>query len=332
MDDQELFQDYVKTRSEAAFTELVQRHINWIHSVARRRVGNPQLAEEVVQSVFALLARKAGSLRPGTVLGGWLFRSTCFVAKCSLRAEQRRKNREAIASAMMTASQPDETEVLWERLAPHLDLAVATLSEADRSAVLLRFYQKRSLAEVGQQLGLSEEAAKKRVSRTVEKLRDFLTRRGVTLGGAVLASLLAEKAVQAAPVALTASVIKTSGTGLSVALPQLALETLSAWRWGKIKLVSAAGFSVVLVALLLHNVSVTRLLRSDHRLTREAKPSLAAQASLANTDEVKESKPGGGYRRAHIPFSCCLCRHGPGYRWRPGGVQLRYRCGLDSPR
>jgi RNA polymerase sigma factor (sigma-70 family) len=284
----------VKTRSEAAFTELVQRHINWIHSVARRRVGNPQLAEEVVQSVFALLARKAGSLRPGTVLGGWLFRSTCFVAKCSLRAEQRRKNREEIASAMMTTAQPDETEILWERLAPHLDLAVASLSEADRSAILLRFYQKRSLAEVGQHLGLSEEAAKKRVSRTVEKLRDFLTRRGVTLGGAVLASLLAEKAVQAAPVALTASVIKTSGAGLSVALPQLARETLSAWRWAKIKLVSAVGLSVVLVALLLHNVSVTRLFRSERFLTREAKPAVAAQASPASTEQGKESKPGAG--------------------------------------
>src|SRR5438552_16713143 len=98
MDDWELLQDYARTRSEAAFAELVQRHINWIYSVARRQVGDPQLAEEVVQSVFALLASKAGSLRPGTIPAGWIFRSTCFVAKCSLRAERRRKIREETAS------------------------------------------------------------------------------------------------------------------------------------------------------------------------------------------------------------------------------------------
>jgi RNA polymerase sigma factor (sigma-70 family) len=292
MGDWELLEDYVKTRSEAAFTELVRRHIDWIYSVALRRVGDPQLAEEVVQTVFALLARKAGSLRPGTVPGGWLFRSTCFVAKCSLRAEQRRKGREEMASVMMTTAQPDETERVWEGLAPHLDDAVASLSETDRSAVLLRFYQKQSFSEVGQHLGLSEEAAKKRVSRTVEKLRDYLTRRGVVLGGAVLASLLVERAVQAAPATLTASVLKAAGAGGAVALPQLARATLSAWRWAKIKLASATGFSVVLVALLFHTVSATSLLRSSHLLTKEGKPSLAAQASLANTEDLKESKPG----------------------------------------
>lgn len=292
MGDWELLQNYVKIRSEAAFTELVQRNIDWIYSLALRRVGDPQLAQDVVQSVFALLARKAGSMRAGTVLGGWLFRSTCFVAQCSLRAERRRKSREEIASAMMTTTQPDETELYWERLAPHLDDAVASLSEADRSLVLLRFYQRKSLSEVGQHLGLSEDAAKKRVSRTVEKLRGYLTRRGMILGSAVLASLVVEKVVQAAPADLTASVLKTSVAGISVALPQLARETLSAWRWARIKLVSAAGFSVVLAALLLHNVSASRLLKSDHLLTQEVKVSLAAQAPPANTEEVKESNPG----------------------------------------
>ena len=204
MNDWELLQDYVKTHSEAAFAELVRCHIDWIYSAALRRVGNPQLAEDIVQSVFALLARKARSLRRGTVLGAWLFRSTCFVAKCSLRAELRRKSREDIASTMINTAQTDDTELLWERLVPHLDQAVASLSEADRSAILLRFYQRRSLSEVGECLGVSEEAAKKRVSRTVEKLREVLKRRGVSMGGAVLAGLLAERTVQATPAALSA--------------------------------------------------------------------------------------------------------------------------------
>jgi RNA polymerase sigma factor (sigma-70 family) len=327
MGDWELLQNYVKIRSEAAFTELVQRNIDWIHSLALRRVGNPQLAQDVVQSVFALLARKAGSMRAGTVLGGWLFRSTCFVAKCSLRAERRRKSREEIASAMMTTTQPGETELYWERLAPHLDDAVASLSEADRSLVLLRFYQRKSLSEVGQHLGLSEDAAKKRVSRTVEKLRGYLTRRGVTLGGAVLAGLLVERVVQAAPAAITASVLKTSRAGLSVALPQLARETLSAWRWAKIKLVSAAGFTVVLVALLLHTVSAGRLLKSGNLLTREVKPSLTAQASPANTEEVTESKPGAVSDMPRLLFRAVSAASGRGIAG--GRVAVSYVTAAD---
>ncbi len=327
MSDWELLQNYLETRSEAAFTELVRRHIDWIYSVALRRVGDPQLAEEVVQSVFALLVRKAGSLRPGTVLGGWLFRSTCFVAKCSLRAEQRRKGREEMASVMMTNAQSDETERVWEGLAPHLDDAVASLSETDRSAVLLRFYQKQSFSEVGQHLGLSEEAAKKRVSRTVEKLRDYLTRRGVILGSAVLASLLVERAAQAAPAALTASVLKASGAGGAVALPQLARETLSAWRWAKIKLASAAGLSVALVALLFHTMSATSLLRSSHLLTKEGKPSLAAQASLANTADVRESKPGAVSDGPTLLFRAVSAATG---RWIAGGrVVISYVTAAD---
>ncbi len=255
LDDWNLIQDYRKTRSEAAFAELVHRHIDWVHSVALRQVGNSQLAEEVVQAVFILLARKAASLRSGTLLGGWLFRTTCFVSRCSLRAEQRRKNREHTASTFMTDLQTDETELLWQKLIPYLDQAVATLSEADRLAVLLRFYEKKSLSQVGQQLGISEDAAKKRVSRTVEKLRDFLVRRGVSLGAVTLGTLLVENAVQAAPAALTSGVIKSSVAGTMAAPIGLVRETLNAWRWAKIKLASAAGLSAALLGLLLHTVS-----------------------------------------------------------------------------
>ena len=214
--DWELLQDFVKTRSDAAFTELVKRHIDWVYSVALRRVGESHLAEDVVQSVFALLARKAGSLRRGTLLGGWLFRSTCLVAKCSLRANRRRKRREEQASAMMTTAQAHDDDPQWEQLAPHLDEAVASLSETDRSAVVLRFYQKKSLSEVGLHLGISAEAAKKRVSRTVDKLKTFMARRGVGLGAVVLAGMLAEKTVQAAPAALAGSVAKTSAVALLI--------------------------------------------------------------------------------------------------------------------
>jgi RNA polymerase sigma factor (sigma-70 family) len=246
MGDWQLLQAYARDRSEAAFAELVRLHLNWVYSVALRHVGDSQLAEDVAQSVFVLLARKAHELRPGTLVGGWLFRTTCLVAGHARRAEQRRKRRETTACTMSpdTAS-PDTDEILWEQLAPHLDQAVAALSEADRSAILLRFYEKMPLHQVGEKLGVSEEAAKKRVSRAVEKLREFLERRGVKLTGLALAAVLADKTVQTASAALAGTVIKLSiaaaSAAGSTALPQLAREILNAWRWARLKLVAGLG-------------------------------------------------------------------------------------------
>lgn len=243
MDDRELLEAFARDRSEAAFGELVRRHLAWVYSVALRHLGNPALSEEVAQSVFVLLAQKAGSMRSGILLGGWLFRTTRFVANRALRAERRRKTREETAASMIpSTTYPDENEAVWRQLEPYLDQAVASLSEIDRQAVLLRFYQKKPLLEVGQRLGLSEEAAKKRVSRALEKMRDFLGRRGVTVGGTLLAGLMAEQTVQAVPAGLTASVLKTAAVGISSsgALPQLAQETLNAWRWLKFKITGGA--------------------------------------------------------------------------------------------
>lgn len=167
MTDWELIQEYAKSHSEGAFAELVRRHLAWVYSVALRKVRHSQLAEDVAQSVFVLLARKAGNLRSGTILGGWLFRTTCFVASRALRAEQRQKHREQTASAMTaTAILPDDNEAAWGQLAPHLDEAVAALSESDRAAILLRFYERKPLHEVGLRL-----ASARRLPRNVSTER-----------------------------------------------------------------------------------------------------------------------------------------------------------------
>jgi hypothetical protein len=141
---------------------------------------------------------------------------------------------------------PDENETVWKRLEPHLDLAVASLSELDRQAVLLRFYQQKPFVEVGRQLGLGEEAAKKRVSRAMQKLRDFLIRRSVAVGGTTLVGLLAGQVVQAAPAGLAASVLKTTAMQISATgvLPHLARETLNAWRWTQFKIATAVTASL----------------------------------------------------------------------------------------
>ena len=161
MNEWQLLERYARDHSEEAFAELVALHLNWIYSVAFRHVGDAHLAEDVVQSVFVLLAQKAGEVRGTTPVNGWLFRTTCHVAAHARRAEQRRRIRETAAAAMITDSHPADSDLLWQQMAPHLDLAVAALSEADRSAILLRYYEKMPFRMVGERLGVSEEAVRK---------------------------------------------------------------------------------------------------------------------------------------------------------------------------
>ena len=126
MDDRELLEAYARDRSEADFEELVRRHLPWVYSVALRHTGNPVLAEDVAQSVFVLLARKAAGLSSASILGGWLFKTTRFMANHALRAERRRKSREEAAAAMSEpATFPNafanENEAVWKQLEPCLD-------------------------------------------------------------------------------------------------------------------------------------------------------------------------------------------------------------------
>ncbi len=302
MDDWQLLQAYAKNRSEAAFAELVRLHLDWVYSVALRHVGDPHLAEDVVQSVFVLLARKARDLGPGTLVGGWLFRTTRLVAGHARRAEQRRRIREATACTMsLDTTSPDTDEIVWQQLAPHLDQAVAALSEADRSAILLRFYERMPLRQVGEKLGVSEEAAKKRVSRAVEKLREFLDRRGVKLSGVALGAVLAEKTVQTASAALADAVVKISLAAASASaptmLPQLARETLRAWHWTKLKL--ATGLAAGSLALVFVVVTAGALLtRHAASLSPSVNGSSGADlGAVAQTQAVNHLFPPSGNNR-----------------------------------
>ena len=211
MQDAELLRDYVTSGSDAAFADLVDRYVDFVYSTARRQVGNAQLAEEVAQVVFSLLARKAVGLVDLPSLAGWLYRATCFTAAKTLRTERRRRHHEQEAATM---NQDNATEdEIWERLSPMLDDALKQLEEQDRLAVLLRFFQKKPMREVGETLGVSEAAAKMRVSRAVERLREFFSKRGVAVGASGLAAVLSANVVQAAPIGLSAAI--STGAALS---------------------------------------------------------------------------------------------------------------------
>jgi RNA polymerase sigma factor (sigma-70 family) len=204
--DLELLASYSRRREEDAFAELVRRHLHLVYSSALRQVRSSQLAEEVAQSVFVELARQAHRLAPDTILSAWLYRVTHRIALNVIRREVRRQLREQIAFEMnvMNASAAD-----WTHIEPLLDEAMHALDETDRTAVLLRFFENKSLREVGQALGASEDAAQKRVSRAVERLREFFAGRGIAIGASGLILGLSANAVQAAPVGLFATISTT---------------------------------------------------------------------------------------------------------------------------
>ena len=229
-DNSELLQRYLGEKSEAAFAELVQRNIDLVYSAALRQVnGDAAAAEDVTQAVFTDLARKAPSLKHHSSLTGWLYTSTRYLATKSLRAEQRRRIREEKAFAMTAPIQDSDSDPAWEELRPMLDEVMHELSSADREAVLMRFFEGRALGEIGVRLGVSENAARMRVDRAIEKLREALSRRGVASTAAALGTVLARCSVAAAPSDLAGRVSHVafetgagSGTLLAAVLATLA--------------------------------------------------------------------------------------------------------------
>src|SRR6266700_1926027 len=179
MNDQQLLEQYTREGSEEAFAALVHRHLDLVYSAALRQVRSQELAEEVAQSVFTDLSRNAGRLKSETVLTAWLYQVARRTAVDVVRRETRRQQREQIAVELTDMNTESS---IWGQIEPLLEEGMESLEATERSAILLRFFENRSLREVGQTLGTSEDAAQKRVSRAVERLREFFTRRGVTAG------------------------------------------------------------------------------------------------------------------------------------------------------
>ncbi len=244
-DDTSAFDDFRATGSEHAFRRVVEAFLPLVWSAALRVAGgDAALAQDVAQLVFVDLARKGRSLPPGVRLAGWLHRHTTFTASKAVRGEVRRRRREQEAAAM-TAGDPETHP--WQHLTPHLDAALNELPAADRQALLLRFFEKQDLRSVGHALGLSEEAARKRITRALEKLRTRLGRRGAKVGAAALAACLTAEGVTAPPAGLAAALATTSwagaGTSAGAAASGFAALVL---RLGWRKLAAAAAAALVI--------------------------------------------------------------------------------------
>jgi len=245
-DDMALVREFAASQSEPAFAALVQRHLGLVHSAALRQVGDADLAKEIAQAVFIILARKAPALGPKTVLSAWLYRTTRYAAADALKARRRRQAREQEAYMQSTLNQPDVDT--WAQVAPLLDDAMAQLGETDRAALVLRYFENKTMGEIAVALRMQEAAAQKRVARALEKLRALFGKRGVTLSATIIAGAVAANSVQAAPIGLVTTIVATSvkGSVVAASITALVKGTLNIMAWIKTKTVIALGVGTLL--------------------------------------------------------------------------------------
>jgi RNA polymerase sigma factor (sigma-70 family) len=277
IEDAQLLQQYAQQRSEPAFGELVARHVNLVYSTALRTGGGDvHLAQDITQAVFMDLARKAGSLPGNVPLAGWLHRHTCFTAANAIRTERRRRNREQTALEMNSLEAGDEPR--WEHVAPHLDAGLNELNPADRHAIVLRFLDRQDFRAIGGALGISEDAAQKRVSRALDKLREVLGRRGVALPAAALASVLASEAVTAAPAGLALSITTASLTAATTATGA-GLAAFKFLAMTKLQLTVAG-------AILVAGISIPLAIQHQTVVKLSAANQTAAQTAQDQADQI----------------------------------------------
>jgi len=248
----ELLQKYAQHGDQRAFAQVVSEHVDMVYSACLRQVGDRHLAEEVTQAVFVILARKAGTLGDHIVLGAWLHKTARYAALNAIKIERRRRIHERKAAEMAMELRNNGSwrgGPAWIGLEPVLDEGIAKLPESDRAAIMLRFFEKRSVADVGSALGVSEDAAGMRISRALDKLRSFFTRRGVAVSSALIASLMLRNGVQAAPIALhsaiaaEAAAVGSASIGLNIGV--MVKGALRMMFWEKARVAAAVLITVM---------------------------------------------------------------------------------------
>jgi RNA polymerase sigma factor (sigma-70 family) len=285
LDDIALLRQYAEQNSEEAFAALVTRHIDKVYSVALRHTGNPHQAEEITQAVFVILARKSSDLSKHVILEGWLYETARLTAMTFIRSEIRRARREQEAYVQNVLNE-NEADV-WPQIVPLLDSGLAGLNETDRHAVVLRFFYGKSMREIGTALGGSEDTARMRINRTLEKLRKFFVKRGIASTPATLAGAISANSVQAAPVTLAkivTAVAITKDAMASASTLTLIKGALKIMAWTKAKTHMTAAIVIVCIA-----TTTTLVIQHQPHLPKPQ------PVSSAETDFPKSSWVFAGY-------------------------------------
>jgi uncharacterized protein (TIGR03435 family) len=249
LNDHQLLAEYACRGSEEAFAALVNRYVNLVYSTGLRCTGNAQHAEEIVQAVFIILARKAGKLSCRVSVPGWLYQTARLTAANLNKKEHRRVRREQ--DAYMQSTLNEARPAAWEKIAPLLDEAMGRLGATDRQVVMLRYFENRSAAEIGAELRMTEESARQRAGRALEKLRKYFGKRGAVLSAGAIASAVLANSVQAAPagVAKAASAVAVAkGVAASASTLALVKAALSVMTWTKMKM-AGLGITVALATV-----------------------------------------------------------------------------------
>ena len=268
-------------------------------------VRDPHLAEDVTQGVFVVVAKNARQLTHRAVVSNWLHRTARNIAAQTVRTIERRRAREQEAFAMneLPAREPDAG---WEDIAPHLDKALGELSEPDRDALLLRYFERKSAREMAQALGVSDEAAQKRVNRAVERLRELFSKRNVTIGASGLVVLISANAVQASPAGLAITI----PTSVAAATITIATHTM---HWINLKsaaMILAAAIAASTVTYLVEQQGVNRLRSDNQNLADKIRllgneRDAALSAATSNNDELgRLRKEKGELLRLRTRWGC----------------------------
>lgn len=285
--DRELLQRYATAGSESAFTELVARHIHWVHSSATRQVGDPDLARDVTQMVFTDLARRAGSLPSHILLGAWLHRATRYAAGQIRRTQHRREARERLHVELNPPE--DHAPSGWNSIRADLDEALDRLREPDREILVLRYFEQRDLRAVGAALGISEDTAQKRVARALERLRALLPRPGAEPSIPALAGLLTIHAVSPVPSSIASTV---ASLALGAKLSEVpAAGFLSLTSFTPLKIASGILLAVAVGVSWLISHQERRRLQDDLDQLRGIQQQLTAELEVAR--KRPEAAPSG---------------------------------------
>jgi RNA polymerase sigma factor (sigma-70 family) len=287
--DAQLLREYVQNGDEAAFTELVGRHTNLVYSAAARQVESPDMAADIAHRVFIGLVRGAKPLIPKLAetasLAGWLCRSARNLALNLRRDEFRRHFRERQAMEQLNIISDPAPD--WDSLRPVLDEAMSKLDETDYDALVMRFYNNQSLREVGLAQGVSDDTAQKRVSRALDKLREQLSRRGISTTAGAISLALAANAVQAAPPGLAAAISTAALAGAAVTTSTIIATTTKAIVMTTLQKAAVTASLAILAGAGIYEAAQNSKLRDQIQTIQEDQASKSARMSVlesANAD------------------------------------------------